>query len=387
MYLDHNAGGRVRPEVAAVVADWLRTPTGNPSSLHTAGRRARSAIEDARDAVAALVGARPAEVIFTSGGTEANNLAVRGLAAAGSGVVSTAIEHASVLASVEAVATQGAETTLVSPDETGRVAPAAVAAATNERTTVVSVGWANGEIGTIQPVADIVAAVRVASAGVRIHSDAVQAVGQLEVDVNAVDVDLLSLSGHKLGAPAGSGALVMRRACSPRALLVGGPQERDRRAGTENVAGIVAFGCAARLALAERRAYAARAAAIRAEVWAIISERAAPVERFGAVDGLPGTLAIGFRDLRGDALAAALDLQGVAVSTGSACAAAAPEPSHVLRALGCAEDLALGGLRLSFGPELSAESARRAAEVLVDVVGAARAKRTARAGVGAHDAA
>jgi len=386
MHLDHNAGGRVRPEVAAVLAEWLRGPGGNPSSLHAAGRRVRAAIEAAREEVARLVGAEPSEVVFTSGGTEANNLAVRGSARRGQRIVTTAIEHASVLEAVRAAEREGARAAIVVPDAQGRVTPSQVAAAVDASTALVSVGWANGEIGTVQPVAEIVHAVRAVDREVRIHSDAVQAVGQLEVDVARAEVDLLSLSGHKLGAPAGVGALILRRGAAPGPLLVGGPQERQRRAGTENAVGIVAFGAAARLALAERRDYAERADAIKEAVWRVIVEGAAPVERLGDERGLPGTLAVGFADLRGDALAAALDLRGVAVSTGSACAAAAPEPSHVLRALGCGDRLALGGLRLSFGPELALASAEEAARCVVAVVRAARARRGAR-GAGVHDAA
>lgn len=385
MYLDHNAGGRVRPEVADVVAAWLRTTSGNPSSLHEAGRRARSAIEEARDAVARLVNAQASEVVFTSGGTEANNLAIRGFVRPGGRVVATAIEHHSVVSSLEAAERAGATATLLRPDATGVATPAAVAAEVDDTTTVVSVGWANGEIGTVQPIREIVRAVRAANPQTRVHTDAVQAVSQLEVDATDVDVDLLSLSAHKLGAPAGVGALIVRRDAAPEPLLVGGPQERERRAGTENVVGIVAFGRAAALAQAERAAYAERARRIREEVWDILAGGAGPVVRFGSPDGLPGTLAIGFPDLRGDALAAALDLRGVAVSTGSACAAAAPEPSHVLRAIGASDAVALGGLRLSFGPELAPEAGRAAAEIVVEVVRAARQKRAAR--VGAHDAA
>lgn len=381
MYLDHNAGGRVRPEVASVLAEWLRTPAGNPSSLHAAGRRARSAIETAREAVAALVGARPSEVVFTSGGTEANNLAIRGCGRVGQHVAAGVIEHHSVVASVAAVEAMGSRATLVTPDREGIVSAERVAAVIDEATTVVSIGWANGEIGSVPDVGAIVAAVRAANPATRVHSDAVQAVSQLDVDVGRVDLDLLSLSGHKLGAPAGTGALIVRRDCRLDPLLVGGPQERERRAGTENVAGIVAFGYAADLAREERAAYAARARALREEVWEILVAGGAPVERFGSPAGLPGTLSVGFRGLRGDALAAALDLRGVAVSTGSACAAGAPEPSHVLRALGCDDELARGGLRLSFGPELTREDAQRAAREVVDVVRSARSKRGARAEV------
>lgn len=386
MYLDHNAGGRVRPEVADVLVEWLRSPMGNPSSLHEAGRNARSAIEAAREEVARLVGAAPSEVVFTSGGTEANNLAVRGTAVPEGGVVTTAIEHASVVAAARAAGVAGSSVTELGPDGQGRLTPEQVRASVDGQTALVSVGWANGEIGTVQPIAEIVRAVREANPRARVHSDVVQAVSQLEVDVASADLDLASVSAHKLGAPAGVGALVVRRGATPAPLFVGGPHERDRRAGTENAAGIVAFGAAARLARVERQAYAERALALRERLWTRLSTGAAPVERFGAVDGLPGTLAVGFPGLRGDALAVALDLRGVAVSTGSACAAGAPEPSHVLRALGCTRELAVGGLRLSMGPELSPEDAERAVAVLVEVVHDARAKRSAR-GAGVGDAA
>lgn len=388
MYLDHNAGGRVRPEVADRLSEWFRSGGANPSSLHEAGRRSRSAIEDAREDVARLVDARPAEIVFTSGGTEANNLAIQGASAAEGHLVTTPIEHASVVASVEARAARGAFVTWLTPGSDGSVSPDAVVGALREDTTLVSIGWANGEIGTVQPVAEITAAVRAARPSARVHTDAVQAVTQLPVSAAQADVDLMSLSGHKLGAPAGIGALVVRRETPLGPQLYGGPQERERRAGTENAAGIVAFGLAARLALGEREAYAARAAALTAEMWSAIAAAVAPVERFGPLSGgVPGTLAIGFPDLRGDALAAALDLRGVAVSTGSACAASAPEPSHVLRAIGHSDALALGGLRLSVGPELQEVEARSATSILIDVVRTARARRTGRPSSGAPHAA
>ena len=395
MYLDHNAGGRVRPEVAEALSGWLREDAGNPSSLHSHGRRARRALEQARVEVAALVGARPPEVTFTSGGTEANNLAIRGiLAPTGSttnvptrNVVSTSIEHASVLAAIRAHGQNGVETRVLESDGQARVSPERVAAAVDAHTALVSVGWANGEVGTIQPIAEILDAVRRANPATRFHSDAVQAVGQLEVDVHSVDVDLLSLSGHKLGAPSGVGALIVRRQTELDPQLVGGPQERERRAGTENLLGIVGLGCAARLVAAEKAAYAMRAATIKSEILAVLQSRGVAFVRLGARSALPATLALSFEGLRGDALAAALDLRGVAVSTGSACAAGSPEPSHVLRAMGMDEDGARSGLRLSFGPEIALEQARAAAGIVADVVTAARSRRAKRSSGGIHNAA
>ena len=247
MNLDHNAGGRARPEVIDGVASFLRTETANPSSLHAAGRRAREAVEEARDAVAALVGARAAEVVFTSGGTEANNLAILGVAGAGTHLVSTSIEHASVLRPLDAARERGARVTLLDPARDGGVTGAQVAGALRDDTRLVSVGWANGEIGTVQPIADIAAVVR-AHGRALLHSDAVQAAGTCAIDVARDGVDLLSLSGHKLGALPGVGALVVRDRAAIVPQILGGSHERERRAGTENVAGIVSFGVAARLA-------------------------------------------------------------------------------------------------------------------------------------------
>lgn len=375
--LDHNAGGRVRPEVAAAVTAWLRSEMANPSSVHAAGRRTRDAIEAARDEVAALVGARPADVVFTSGGTEANNLAVLGVAEPGAHLIASAIEHASLLRALEVAHARGCEVTLLTPARDGRISPDDVLAALRADTRLVSIGWANGEIGTVQPVAEIAAALRshATQAGARrvlLHSDAVQAAGSCAIDVAACDVDLLSLSGHKLGALPGVGALIVRGGIELAPQIVGGPHERGRRAGTENVPGIVSFGVAARLAREERAAWLERARAIRTTLATTLARDAAPLVVHGADDGLPGTLSIAFPGVRADALVIALDLSGVAAATGPACAAGAAEPSHVLRAIGCDDELARATVRLSFGPELTIDDARRAAEIVADCVTRAR---------------
>jgi cysteine desulfurase len=370
--LDHNAGGRPRPEVVAALAEWLREDAANPSSVHAAGRRARDAVEDARASVARLVGAEADEVIFTSGGTEANDLALGGILRAGDHVVASAIEHASVLRTLEDLAERRRLTvTWLRPDTQGRIAPADVAAALRPDTRVLTVGWANGELGTVQDVAALSARARQHAPAVLVHSDAVQAVGLLPVDVRAAGVALLSLSGHKIGALPGVGALVVERGVAIEPRLRGGAQERERRAGTENVPGIVSFGVAATLALAARAADAQRAARVKARLWGTLLE-AAPVERLGSEDGLPSTLAVSFPGLRGDALVLALDLAGVAASAGSACAAGAAEPSPVLRAIGCETALARGMIRLSFGPSFGEDEAERAGRRVVDVVRRAR---------------
>ena len=377
MNLDHNAGGRARPEVIDGVASFLRTETANPSSLHAAGRRAREAVENARDAVAALVGARAAEVVFTSGGTEANNLAILGVAGAGTHLVSTSIEHASVLRPLDAARERGARVTLLDPARDGGVTTGQVESALRDDTRLVSVGWANGEIGTVQPIADIAAVVR-AHGRALLHSDAVQAAGTCAIDVARDGVDLLSLSGHKLGALPGVGAMVVRDGAAPAPQIVGGPHERERRAGTENVAGIVSFGIAARLAREERETMLAHARRVRERVLAILAADAAPLVVHGAADGLPGTLSVAFAGLRADAVVIALDLEGVAAATGPACAAGAAEPSHVLRAIGCDDDLARATLRLSFGTDLRLDDAERAARIVASCVARARGPRGAR---------
>ena len=380
MNLDHNAGGRARPEVIDAVAEFLRSGPANPSSLHAAGRAARDAVEDARDAVAALVGARAAEVVFTGGGTEANNLAIRGVATDGAHVVSTAIEHASVMGPLEAVRAAGAAVTLVDPARDGTVVAGRVVDALRDDTRLVSIGWANGEIGTIQPVDAIVRAVRERAPDAVLHSDAVQAAGTCAIDLARTPLDLLSLSGHKLGALPGVGALVVRGATRVTPLLLGGPHERERRAGTENVPGIVSFGVAARLARDERAALLRHVRAVRERLLAILVDVASPLVVHGPADGLPGTLSVAFPGLRADALVIALDLDGVAAATGPACAAGAAEPSHVLRAIGCDDGLARATLRLSFGLDLSLDDAERAARIVAACVGRARGGRGARVG-------
>lgn len=375
MNLDQNAGGRVRSEVTRAVCDFLASDVANPSSQHAAGRRARAALDEARDAVAELVGAEPGQVVFTSGGTEANNLAVLGVARPGAHLVATAIEHVSLLRALEVAAAGGAEVSLVAPESDGRVSAGAIEAALRPTTALVSVGWANGEIGTTQPVPEIVSHVRaVLGRGTLVHSDMVQAAGLIELDFATSDLDLASLSAHKLGGLPGVGALVVRPGVALRPTVVGGPQERERRAGTENVPGIVGFGVAARLALLERAARAESALGLRERLWRGLARDAAPMVRLGRDDGLPTTLAVAFPGARGDALVVALDLAGIAASSGSACAAGAAEPSHVLRALGVEPALAQGALRLSIGADVEPRDIDRAIEAIALAVGRARSR-------------
>jgi cysteine desulfurase len=349
IYCDHNATTPLRPEGLNAMLPFLREEYGNASSVHRLGSRARCAVEEGRAHVAALVGARPAEIVFTSGGTESNNLAILGAVRASKRrvIVTTSIEHSSVRAAVGSLQADGYAVHEVGVDGCGRVRAADVATRLAEPGALVSVGWANNEIGTLQAISEIAAVC--AERGAALHVDAVQAVGKIPVQVRGID--LLSLSGHKLGGPQGIGALFVRAGGELRPLLVGGGQERGRRAGTENVAGIVGMGEACRLAAAEVGAFGEACLALREALWAGLRAAVPDVQRNSpeGADCLPNTLNVSFAGVRGEALVAALDLEGVAVSSGSACAAGAGEPSHVLMALGRSAEAARDGVRFSCG--------------------------------------
>jgi len=373
IYLDHNATAPLRPEVRAALVEFLGPPA-NPSSAHREGARARAALETARAEVAALIGAAPAEIVFTSGATEANNLALRGALAAdpAAGLVTSAVEHASVLDTARALAAEGRPLAIVPVDGEGRVAAPDVVAAVAPATRLVTLGLANGEVGAVAPVAEVAAALR--GRHTLIHTDAAQAAGRLLLDVRALGVDLLSLSAHKLGGPTGVGALWVRRGLRLRPELTGGPQERQHRAGTENVAGIVGFGVAARLARSELSDAAARMHALVDRLWTGLRARLPDVVRNGPVTGprLPNTLNLSVPGCTGESLMVLLDLAGIAVSVGSACAAGAAEPSHVLRAMGRDAEAARGGLRVSLGPATSAADVERVLDVLPGLVAQVR---------------
>jgi len=367
IYLDHNATAPLRRETLEAMLPYLGGRGGNASSAHAAGRAARAAVEQARRAIAAAVAVPPSEVVFTSGGTESNNLALFGTVreSHGAHLVVSPIEHASVLGPVRELERRGASVTWLPVDGEGRISPDAVAAALRPQTALVSVGWANNEIGTIQPIAAIAARCR--AAGVRLHVDAAQALGKVAVDAGLLD--LCTLSAHKLGGPIGVGALIARRAAALRPLWFGGEQERGRRPGTENVAGVVGF--AAALAAADPAS--AAVAALRERLWSGVASIGG-VRRHSPAGGcLPNTLNLGFSGVRGEALVAALDLEGVAVSVGSACAAGSGEPSHVLRAIGCDDADAAGGVRFSLGWSTTAEEIDAAAAAVRRVVDRIRA--------------
>jgi cysteine desulfurase len=374
VYLDYNAGAPMRTEVwRAMTSAGADARLANASSSHFAGRAARAVLEEARGAVAALVGATAPEIVFTSGGTEANNFALRGArqGCTGGHIVTTAIEHASVLETCARLDADGVAITRVHVDRTGRVNPADVAAACRPDTVLISVGLANNEVGTVQSLRAIADIAR--RRGIPIHTDAVQAVGKIAVHVEALGVDLLSLSAHKLGGPQGIGALYIRNGIAITPLLLGGPQERDRRGGTENVIGALGFGVAAALAECGAQDEWDRQARLVDRLWRCIVRTIADVERNGATDGVvPNTLNLTFRGADADTLLIGLDLCGIAVSAGSACAAGSLEPSHVLLAMGRSAEEARAALRISLGQGTTDADVDALATALPSVVARSR---------------
>ncbi len=387
IYFDHNATTPVDPVVAEAVTRVLREEFGNPSSVHQFGQRAKALLDDARSAVAALIEADPGEVVFTSGGTEADNFAIRGVAEAleSAGrrhLIASAIEHEAVLNTVKALARRGWTTTWLPVGASGIVAVDALREALTDETALVSVMLANNEIGTIQPVAQLAALAH--DRGALVHTDAVQAVGKIPVGVKRLGVDLLALSGHKINGPKGVGALWIRRGVRLAAHMTGGRHERNRRAGTENVPGIVGLGAAAAAAAAKLEREAARLAALRDRLESGILARVPGAQVNGARDArVPNTTNISFEGVEAESLLIALDLEGIAVSTGSACSSGTLEPSHVLRAMGFAAHRTQSSIRFSLGAGNTIEQVDYAIERLPGVVEKLRAltgagRRTAR---------
>ena len=353
VYFDYNATTPLAPEVIEAVTRATRDTFGNPSSVHRFGQEAKAILDEARSAVAALINGDPSEVIFTSGGTESDNLAIRGAAealepTARRQLLASAIEHEAVLNTVKALARRGWTVAHIPVDQAGIVAPAAAQDAITGTAALVSVMHANNEIGAIQPVAEIAAAAH--ARGALMHTDAVQSVGKIPVDVRALGVDLLSLSAHKLNGPKGVGALWVKRGTRMQPILTGGKHERSRRAGTENVPGIAGFGVAARLASAKLAAEGARVAELRDRLENGILARVPGTAVNGARERrVPNTSNISFDRVEAESLLIALDLEGVAVSTGSACSSGTLEPSHVLRAMGFSAHRTQNSLRFSLG--------------------------------------
>ena len=345
-YLDHAATTPLRPEARAAMLPWLGERFGNPSGAHRVARAARRAVDEARDVVAEVVGCRPGDVVFTSGGTEADNLAVRGVAAARPGhVLCSAVEHDAVLRPVELV---GGRTVPV--DGCGVVDLEMLAALVDEHTTLVSVMVANNEVGTVQPVDRVAEIVHARAPQARVHSDAVQATAWLRLSDLLAGTDLVSISSHKVGGPQGVGALVARPGTPLRAVALGGGQERELRGGTHDVAGIVGFAAALAAVLADRAATAARVRGLRDRLAAGL-HAAVPglIETAAGADTLPGTLHVCMPGVESEALLFLLDEEGVCASAASACASGAQQASHVLAAMGVPADRSRGALRLSLG--------------------------------------
>jgi cysteine desulfurase len=355
-YLDHAASTPMLPEAIAAVTAAMAS-TGNPSSLHAAGRRARRLVEESRETLAQAVGARPSEVVLTGGGTESDNLAVKGMFFARRAadrrrtrILASAVEHHAVLDAVEwLVAHEGAQVTWLPVDHVGRVHPAVLADALDDDVALVSVMWVNNEVGTVQPVAALAEVAH--EYGVPLHTDAVQAVGQLPLDFGASGADAMTVTGHKFGGPLGAGALLLGRdvACTP--LLHGGGQERDVRSGTVDVPGVAGLAAAAVVAVERQPETAQRVGELRDRLVAGV-RAAVPDAVLNGDPGagrLPGNAHFSFPGCEGDSLLLLLDARGVEVSTGSACSAGVARPSHVLLAMGADEERARGSLRFSLG--------------------------------------
>ncbi|MBF0530059.1 MAG: cysteine desulfurase [Deltaproteobacteria bacterium] len=378
IYLDHNATTPLDPEVRAEMAACFEGVFGNPSSIHGFGQEARRMVDQARGRVARLIGAQPEEIVFTSGGTEADNLAILGAVAAAKQerprVVATSIEHQAVLNPCRYLKQRGHSVTFLAVDHNGLIDPQAALAALRSETVIVSIMLANNDTGVIEPLLAVSEATR--ERGILLHTDAVQAVGKIPVDVKDLGVNLLTISGHKLHGPKGIGALYVRKGTTLSPLIFGGHQERGLRPGTENVAAIVGLGKACELAKARLTEDAARLIALRASFEAAVCEQipGTSINGHGA-PRLPNTTNISFEGLDGELLAINLDLLGVAVSTGAACSSGDHEPSHVLQAMGRSFDQARAAIRFSFGRGNTTEDVTRAVELVGQAVEAMRLTR------------
>jgi len=366
IYLDYNAGAPLRPEARQAIADFVAGEQANPASVHRAGQRARRSLERARAQVAGVIAAAPRQLAFTSGGTESNNLAIFGIANALVGrrkIISSAIEHSSILAPLARLQAHGFEVVRIAPDCEGRIPTDSILRALDESTALVTIGLANSEVGTIQDLGPLSAPIRNVSA--MFHIDAAQALGRMPVSAGALGCDLMTLSGHKLGAPAGIGALY----AGDRAKLVpstlGGPQEGGLRAGTPNLLGAIAFGAVAAAVASRLDAETARVGALAHRLLQALVRSIPRLVLNGPIDGrIPNTLNLTFPGVLGESMLIALDLNGVEVSMGSACAAGAVEPSHVLLAMGRSVAQARSSLRLSLGWATTEAEIDRAAEII-----------------------
>src|SRR5262245_15305559 len=356
VYLDHNASTAVHPEVVTAMLPYFEERFGNPSSVHGFGREARDAVEGAREQIAAFLGARPDEIVFTSGGTESDNFAVKGVAlGAGPGhLITSLIEHHAVLRTCQHLETLGYEVTYVPVDRYGQVDPDNVRRAIRSDTGLVSIMHANSEVGTIEPIREIGAATR--ERGITFHVDAVQTFGKVPLDLEAFGIDLLSFSSHKVYGPKGVAGLYIRKGTRMISVQHGGDHERRRRAGTENVPAIVGFGKAVELRTRDMQAEAARVTALRDRLWEGIRATVPDVALNGhPTERLPGTCSMCFRHVESESIVLGLDLKGIGVSAGSACTSGNVEPSYVLVAMGVPLEWAMGAVRCSLGRSTTAE--------------------------------
>ena len=376
IYLDHAATTPTDPRVLETMLPYFSGAFGNPSSIHSLGQETRAAVEEARHKIASLIGAQSEEIIFTSGGTEADNFAIKGAASAnkqkGNHVITTSIEHHAVLESCKFLEGQGFGVTCLSVDRNGLVDPDEIRKAITAGTILISVMHANNEVGTVQPIADIgkIAGER----GICFHTDAVQTVGHIPVNVNELGIDLLAMSAHKLYGPKGVGALYIRKGTRIDSFMHGGGQERGLRASTENVPAIVGFGKAAEIAQREVDRESKRLTSLRDKLIQGLFERIPEIHLNGhPVQRLPNNVNVSIGFVEGESMAIGLDMEGIAASTGSACTSHDLEPSHVLLALGLPGVLARGSLRFSLGRETTEEEIGRVLEVLPRIVARLRA--------------
>ena len=382
IYMDYAATTPVRPEVVEAMLPFFSESFGNPSSIYEMAQQSRGAVDRSRRTIARALGCRTSEIVFTSGGTESDNAAVKGVATAlrniGNHVITSSIEHHAVLHACHQLEQFGFDVTYLPVDEFGLIDPEDVARAVTERTTLVSVMLANNEIGTIEPVSEIAAAVRQEARRIGrkiyVHTDAVQAMGAIDVNVRDLGVDLLSLSGHKLHGPKGVGALYIRRGTPFEPLIQGGGQEREKRSGTENVPAIVGLAEAVRLAELERSETSQRLTGLRDRIISGIHERIPDAKLNGhPLRRLPNNVNVSFERVEGEPILLGLDFAGICASSGSACSSASLEPSHVLTAIGLPADLAQGSLRITIGRDTTDEDVDYMIETLTGLVGRLRA--------------
>lgn len=376
IYLDHNATTPTDKRVVEAMLPYFSEVFGNASSLHRFGQRAHLALEDARTQVANILGAGEKEIVFTSGGSESDNYAIKGAAYfhqnKGRHIITSKIEHPAVLNTCEHLEKRGFEVTYISVDKHGVVDLNELEDAIRKDTILVTIMYANNEVGTIQPISEISKVVR--KKGVPFHTDAVQAVGKLETDVNKLGVDMLSVSAHKLYGPKGVGALYIRSGVEITPLIHGGHHEKGRRASTENLPGIVGLGKACEICMAEMKEESERLTKLRDKLWEGFNSRVPDTMLLGhPAKRLPGTLAVAFKYVEGESVLLNLDLEGIAVSSGSACTSGSIEPSHVLLAMGVPSELARGAIRLSLGRRNTEEQVDRVISVTPGIVEKLRA--------------